>query len=126
MNMRKTILFILLTCLFSQTEKILVDLEQVQALRSELPQEITYIQDGYEHTIGRCGFIDFGNPDRVEKSDYIRKWKSDNPRHEDISIPIAFLSMQEWLSAYAYRIELNVALFAIPAIVLVLIALSTI
>lgn len=34
--------------------------------------------------------------------------------------------MQEWLSAYAYRIELNVALFAIPAIVLVLIALSTI
>ncbi|MBO6659631.1 MULTISPECIES: ABC transporter permease [Roseivirga] len=43
-----------------------------------------------------------------------------------LSIPIAFLSMQEWLSAYAYRIELNVALFAIPAIVLVLIALSTI
>lgn len=43
-----------------------------------------------------------------------------------ISIPIAFLSMKEWLSGYAYRIDLNIFLFVIPAIILVVIALSTI
>lgn len=43
-----------------------------------------------------------------------------------ISIPVAFLSMKEWLSGYAYRIDLNIFLFVIPAILLVVIALSTI
>ena len=66
MNMRKTILFILLTCLFSQTEKILVDLEQVQALRSELPREIIQtLPDGSQLELGRCGFVQLGNANRT-------------------------------------------------------------
>ncbi|HEY9116963.1 MAG TPA: hypothetical protein VIN11_04000, partial [Roseivirga sp.] len=43
-----------------------------------------------------------------------------------ISIPIAYLSMSEWLSGYAYRIDLSITLFIIPALILVMIALSTI
>ena len=43
-----------------------------------------------------------------------------------ISIPLAFLGMEEWLSGYAYRIDLSLPLFLIPAVVLVVIALSTV
>ena len=88
--MKLIIIFLGLTLVFYQKQITSGDIDKITELRSELPQEITYFQDGHESAIGRCGFIDFGNPDRVEKSDYIRKWKSDNPRHEDISIPIAF------------------------------------
>ena len=43
-----------------------------------------------------------------------------------VSIPLAYLSMQQWLDTYAYRIELNLFLFLVPALILVLIALSTV
>lgn len=43
-----------------------------------------------------------------------------------ISIPLAFLSMNEWLSGYAYRIDLSATLFLLPAAILVFVALSTI
>ncbi|WP_420386489.1 ABC transporter permease [Roseivirga sp.] len=43
-----------------------------------------------------------------------------------IAIPIAYLSMDEWLSGYAYRIDISIALFLIPAAILIMIALSTI
>ena len=88
--MKQIIIFLGLTLVFSQKQITSGDIDKITELRNELPQEITYFQDGHESAIGRCGFIDYGNSDRAEKSDYIRKWKSDNPRHEDISIPIAF------------------------------------
>jgi putative ABC transport system permease protein len=43
-----------------------------------------------------------------------------------ISIPICYWALNTWLSGYAYRIEINLLLFVLPAIVLVLIALTTI
>ena len=91
MNMRKTILFILLTCLFSQTEKILVDLEQVQALRSELPREIIQtLPDGSQVELGRCGFVELGNANRTFTNEEIQEWVQNNPEARDLSIPIAF------------------------------------
>jgi len=89
--MRKTILFILLTCLFSQTEKILVDLEQVQALRSELPREIIQtLPDGSQLELGRCGFVELGNANRTFTNEEINEWVQNNPQARDLSIPIAF------------------------------------
>ena len=91
MNMRKTIFFILLTCLFSQTEKILVDLEQVQALRSELPREIIQtLPDGSQTELGRCGFVESESTRRIILSSEIDEWTQDNPESRDLSIPIAF------------------------------------
>ena len=91
MNMRKTILFILLTGLFSQTEKILVDLERVQVLRSELPRElIQTLPDGSQLELGRCGFVELGNANRTFTNEEINEWALNNPQARDLSIPIAF------------------------------------
>ena len=43
-----------------------------------------------------------------------------------IALPIAYFGMNEWLSGYAYRIELGLLIFVLPAIVLLLLALLTI
>ena len=43
-----------------------------------------------------------------------------------ISIPIAYISMREWLDGYTYRIDLNWILFALPVIMVILIATITI
>lgn len=43
-----------------------------------------------------------------------------------LALPIAYLGMNEWLSGYAYRIDLSVLLFILPAIVLLGIALITV
>ncbi|MFY0594591.1 ABC transporter permease [Roseivirga sp.] len=43
-----------------------------------------------------------------------------------LATPIAYFGMNEWLSGYAYRIELSVLLFIVPAVGLLLIALATV
>lgn len=43
-----------------------------------------------------------------------------------LSLPIAYYGMNEWLSSYAYRIDLSIALFIVPALALLLIALATV
>lgn len=43
-----------------------------------------------------------------------------------LALPIAYLGMNEWLSGYAYRIDLSALLFVLPAIALIAIALITI
>jgi hypothetical protein len=88
--MKKIIILNGLTFVFSQKQITPGNIDKITELRSELPQEITYFQDGHESTIGRCGFVKFGNSARVEKAGYIRKWKSENPQYRAISIPIAF------------------------------------
>lgn len=42
-----------------------------------------------------------------------------------IGVPLAWLLVQEWLSGFAYRIDLNWWMFALPAIVAVLLAFLT-
>ncbi|MFT6872540.1 MAG: putative ABC transport system permease protein [Roseivirga sp.] len=43
-----------------------------------------------------------------------------------IALPIAYFGMNEWLSGYAYRIDLSAILFIVPALALLLIALATV
>lgn len=43
-----------------------------------------------------------------------------------LSLPIAYYGMNEWLSSYAYRIDLSIVLFIVPALALLLIALATV
>lgn len=43
-----------------------------------------------------------------------------------LSLPIAYYGMNEWLSGYAYRIDLSIVLFIVPALALILIALATV
>ena len=43
-----------------------------------------------------------------------------------LALPIAYFGMSEWLAGYAYRIDLSVLLFLIPAVALVGIALLTV
>lgn len=43
-----------------------------------------------------------------------------------LSIPIAYYGMNEWLLGYAYRIDLSILLFIVPALALLLIALATV
>ena len=43
-----------------------------------------------------------------------------------ISLPIAYFSMQGWLESYAYRIDINWTMFAVPLMVIVFIAAITI
>lgn len=43
-----------------------------------------------------------------------------------LSLPIAYLSMQNWLSVYAYRITPGWSLFAMPALIILAIAVLTI
>jgi len=43
-----------------------------------------------------------------------------------LALPIAYFGMNEWLSGYAYRIDLSVLLFIIPALLLLIIALITV
>ena len=62
--MRITVLIILFTCVFPQSQKIDVDIEKVLALRSELPRDIIQIlPDGSQTELGRCGFVELGNAD---------------------------------------------------------------
>jgi putative ABC transport system permease protein len=42
-----------------------------------------------------------------------------------LSLPIAYFAMQNWLEAYAYRIPLGWVLFAVPIVVILLIAAFT-
>ncbi|MFY0594107.1 ABC transporter permease [Roseivirga sp.] len=43
-----------------------------------------------------------------------------------LAIPLSYLGMNEWLSGFAFRIDLNWYLFAIPAVLVLLIALATV
>ena len=43
-----------------------------------------------------------------------------------ISAPLAYFGIEEWLSSYAYRIDLGFELVLLPALVLIVIALATI
>lgn len=43
-----------------------------------------------------------------------------------LALPIAYYGMNEWLSGYAYRIDLSIVLFIVPALGLILIALATV
>ncbi len=43
-----------------------------------------------------------------------------------IALPIAYFGMNEWLSGYAYRIDLTVFLFILPALALLAVALITV
>jgi putative ABC transport system permease protein len=43
-----------------------------------------------------------------------------------LSLPIAYFAMQSWLQGYAYRIPLTAALFVVPVVVIVVIAVVTI
>jgi len=43
-----------------------------------------------------------------------------------LATPIAYLGMREWLSGYAYRIDLSPWLFIFPALVLLFVALATV
>lgn len=43
-----------------------------------------------------------------------------------LALPIAYFGMNEWLSGYAYRIDLSVLLFIIPALLLLIVALITV
>lgn len=43
-----------------------------------------------------------------------------------LSLPIAYFGMNEWLSSYAYRIDLSAILFIVPALTLLIIALATV
>ena len=43
-----------------------------------------------------------------------------------LATPIAYFGMSEWLSGYAYRIDLDLLIFAIPAISILFLALITI
>jgi putative ABC transport system permease protein len=43
-----------------------------------------------------------------------------------LSMPIAYFSMQNWLSTYAYRIALNWTMFILPVVMILAIAVITI
>ncbi len=43
-----------------------------------------------------------------------------------LALPVAYFGMEEWLSSYAYRIDLSVLLFILPAVSLLAIALITV
>lgn len=43
-----------------------------------------------------------------------------------LALPIAYYGMNEWLSGYAYRIDLSVLLFIVPALLLLAVALITV
>lgn len=43
-----------------------------------------------------------------------------------LALPIAYFGMNEWLSGYAYRIDLSVLLFIVPAVALLAVALITV
>jgi putative ABC transport system permease protein len=43
-----------------------------------------------------------------------------------VAIPIAFISMKQWLSYYENRIQLNIWIFLLPVIVILMIALLTV
>jgi putative ABC transport system permease protein len=43
-----------------------------------------------------------------------------------MSLPIAYFAMSNWLTSYAYRIELSLMLFVVPVLIILLIAAATI
>ena len=43
-----------------------------------------------------------------------------------LALPLAYFAMDQWLSTYATRISLNVWIFALPVVVILLIALLTV
>jgi putative ABC transport system permease protein len=43
-----------------------------------------------------------------------------------LALPVAYFAMEQWLSSYANRISLNVWIFAVPVVIILLIALLTV